>query len=148
MLKLKRHEIPGNDGLNMTPMMDVVFQLLIFFILTASIATPTQIEIQLPESTSGVKASPDKRAVVTYRPNGGKPVITLNAQPVDNLDILGRMMRQMAAGKPKTPPVDIQIDRTVSYQEVIALIDTVRDAGFLKFSLFTLAKMTPADGAR
>jgi len=148
MLKLKRHEIPGNDGLNMTPMMDVVFQLLVFFILTASIATPTQIEIQLPESTSGVKASPDKRAIVTYRPNGDKPLITLNAQPVDNLDLLGRMMRKMAVGRSKTPPVDIQIDRSVPYQEVVALIDTVRDAGFLKFSLYTLAKMTPAAGDR
>jgi len=148
MLKLKRHEIPESGRINMTPMIDVVFQLLIFFILTASIATPNQIEIQLPESTSGVKASSAKRVVVTYQPNGDKPLITLNAQPVDSLDRLGRMLTKMAAGRSKTPPVDIQIDRTVPYQDVVALIDTVRDAGFLKFSLFTLAKTMPVAGDR
>ena len=33
MLKVRRHEIPENNGINMTPLMDVIFQLLVFFVL-------------------------------------------------------------------------------------------------------------------
>lgn len=143
MAKLKRHEIPENTGINMTPMMDVIFQLLIFFVLTSSIVRPNQIELELPKSTSGVKALNEQTLVITYRLHETRPVITLNKKPIDSLDHLGMAMKQTGAGGGKTP-VDIQIDRTVPYQDVIALMDTVRDAGFPKFSLLTLAKTTMA----
>lgn len=140
MLKVKRHEIPENNGINMTPLMDVIFQLLVFFVLTSSLARPTQIELNLPESTSGVKAAPDERLVVTYRLQADQPEITLNAQPLESLDLLGPAMNSVAGGEKM--PVDIQIDRSVPYQNVVAVIDTVRDAGFAKFSLLTLARTT------
>lgn len=138
MRKVKRHEIPENGGINMTPLMDVIFQLLVFFVLTSSLARPTQIELKLPESTSGVKAAPDKRLVVTYRLQADQPEITLNEQALTSLELLGPAMQSLA-GDEKTP-VDIQIDKGVPYQNVIAVMDTVRDAGFAKFSLLTLAR--------
>jgi len=143
MLKVRRHEIPENNGLNMTPLMDIIFQLLVFFVLTSSLARPTQIELNLPESSSGVKAAPDKRLVVTYRLQADQPEITLNARPMESLESLGPEMQSLV-GDEKIP-VDIQIDRGVPYQNVVAVIDAVRDAGFARFSLLTLArKSTPA----
>ena len=147
MGKYKRHAIPENGDSSLSPAMDVIVQqclnailktLLIFFILAASLAIPTRIELSLPESTSGVKASPDKRLVVTYRLQANLPEITLNAQTLKGLEFLGPAMKSLS-GNEKTP-VDIQIDRGVPYQDVIALIDTVRDAGFPKFSLLTLPR--------
>lgn len=139
MSRLKRHEIPENGAINMTPMLDVIFQLLIFFMLTSSLVRPTQIELRLPDSTSGTKAADVKTLVVTYCLKESRPEITLNSQSLSDLDQLGAAMRQLAAGAER-PPVDIQIDKTVPYQDVIAVMDTVRDAGFPKFSLLTLAK--------
>ena len=139
MARLKRHEIPENGSMNITPLMDVIFQLLIFFVLTSSITKPTQIELNLPESTSGVKAAADDVISVTYRLESAGPEITLNAAPIDSLNRLGEMMRQHRQSGANTP-VDIRIERSVPYQDVINLIDTVRDAGFPRFSLLTLAK--------
>jgi len=145
MSKLKRHEIPESSSINITPLLDVIFQLLVFFVLTSSLTRPTQIELQLPESSSGVK-SPDRieTVVVTYRLSESRPVITLNAEAVEDLDALGAALRAMKTSTPP-PPMDIQIDKTAPYQNVVTLIDTVRDAGFSKFALLTLAStQTPS----
>jgi len=141
MARFKRHEIPESGSINMTPMMDVIFQLLIFFVLTSSITKPTQIELSLPESTSGVKAKSEDVITVTYRLESARPEITFNATQVASLGQLGEIMRQHKGSGSKTP-VDIRIERTVPYQDVISLMDTVRDAGFPKFSLLTIAKST------
>lgn len=141
MAKLKRHEIPENTGINITPLLDVIFLLLVFFVLTSSIVRPNQIELELPKSTSGVKAANEQTIVITYRLHETEPVITLNAKSADSLDDLETALKQIHAGGSKMP-VDIQIDQTVPYQDVIAMMDTVRDAGFPKFSLLTLAKVT------
>ena len=139
MARLKRHEIPENTSINMTPMMDVIFQLLVFFVLSSSITKPTQIELQLPDSTSGVKSATEERLVITYRMKDNQPEITLNTQVMASLDKLSEVMRKMS-GPASKQPVDIQIDKSVPYQDVVAVMDTVRDAGFPKFSLLTLAK--------
>jgi biopolymer transport protein ExbD len=144
MARLKRHEIPENDSINMTPMMDVIFQLLVFFVLSSSMTKPTQIELQLPDSTSGVKSTSEERLVITYRMKDAQPEITLNSQVMASLDKLGEALKQMS-GPTARQPVDIQIDKAVPYQDVVAVMDTVRDAGFPKFSLLTLAK--PRTGA-
>ena len=134
-----RHELAENRDINMTPMMDVIFQLLIFFILTSTLVKPNMIELDLPESTTGVKNKEPDLISVTYRLQHGAPVITLNGEAVSDLGSLGKaiMALKQSGGEPRHR-VDIQIDRTVPYQDVISVIDTVRDAGFPRFSLQTL----------
>ena len=139
MAKLKRHEIPESRDINMTPMMDVIFQLLIFFVLTSSLVKPTQIELILPDSTSGTKSTPEKTRIVSYQFRDGRPLISLGDQLVASLDELETKMKSLAAGAPPCP-VDIRIEKTVPYQDVIALMDSLRDAGYPKFSLLTLSK--------
>lgn len=140
MALLKRHEIPENTAINIMPLLDVIFLLLVFFLLTSSLVRPTQIELDLPDSTSGVKA-PDsvETIIVAYRYAGGAPFITLNAEPVRDLVALGEAMAALKADIPQTPQVQLQIDRTTMYQEVVSLMDTVRDSGFGRFSLLTIA---------
>lgn len=138
MARLKRHEIPENTGINMTPLMDVIFQLLVFFVLTSSLVRPTQIELQLPESTTGVKAPDQQGLVITYRVAGEKPSITVNAESVDGMEQLVTLLRDRR-GKGEQPRMDIQIDRAVPYQDAVRLMDAARDTGYPKFSLLTLA---------
>lgn len=137
---LKRHEIQENTSINMTPLMDVIFQLLVFFVLTSSLVRPTQIELQLPESTSGVKTPDSQGLVLCYRINSQKPVIMLNAETVADVESLVSALRVLR-GDPRKPQsrLDIQIDRTVPYQDVVRLMDVARDTGFPKFSLQTLS---------
>ncbi len=139
---LKRHELVDNRAIDMTPMIDVVFQLILFFMLTSSMSQPNQIELDLPSSSSGVKADLRQLMVLTYRHADGKPELKLNGKPVGTLDDLAAALK--ASGDPaNSPRVDVRIDKGVPYQEVIAVMDTLRGAGFPKFALLTLA---PAGG--
>ena len=133
------HELAENRDINMTPLMDIIFQLLIFFVLTSTLVKPNMIELDLPESTVGVKNKEPDIIAITYRLKEGVAEITLNATPVQDLGALGKAIEVLyRPGDETKHRVDIQIDRTVPYQNVISVIDTVRDAGFPRFSLQTL----------
>lgn len=139
MTSLTHHELPEDTSINITPLLDVIFQLLVFFILTSSLVKPTQIEVQLPESTSGAKAEDSPQPlIVTCRLADGQPVLTLDEASFGSFAELGEAL-VARAGAAGSGPVDLRIDKTVSYQDVIRLLDTVRDSGFPKFSLHTLA---------
>ena len=62
-LRYKRHEIPPGTSGNMTPLIDVVMQLILFLMLAGTWMRPNQIELDLPESSSSVK-SPEKEMMV------------------------------------------------------------------------------------
>jgi len=50
----------GSLGFNMTPMIDVVFLLIIFFLVSSHLAQQeTQLELDLPEATSGTRPTED-----------------------------------------------------------------------------------------
>ncbi len=139
MARLRQHVIEESRDINMMPMMDVIFQLLLFFILTSTLTKPTQIEVDLPNSTSGTIVSVVENVVITYQSQDGRPRITLDGQEVASLNDL----RQILKNRPvqgERPPVEIQIAKTIPYQEVISVMDAVRDAGYLKFSLLTLTR--------
>jgi biopolymer transport protein ExbD len=139
MTPLARHELPEDSSINITPLLDVIFQLLVFFILTSSLVKPTQIEVQLPESTTGAAVQQDSAPlVVTCRLAAGRPVLTIDDASFGSFADLGAALVERA-GAEAGRPVDMRIDKTVPYQDVIRLLDTVRDSGFPKFALHTLA---------
>ena len=134
------HEIPENTGINMVPMIDVVMQLLIFFMLASSLVKPNQIELNLPTSSSGVKSQDNQVLSVRYRLREAGAEITLNDRPVEGLAGLAEAMNEFKpAADAEALRVDLLIEKTVPYQHVVDLMDTVRDAGFARFSLLTLA---------
>ena len=138
MARLPKHEIAEITGINMTPLIDVVMQLLLFFMLTSSMIKPNRIELELPESTSGVRAAEVDSITVDYRLESGAPRITLNGETLEDLTALAGRLKAMDRSDAQ-PEVAIRIDKTVPYQDVVTLMDTVRDAGFPKFALHTLA---------
>ena len=140
MRKEVRHELADDRSINMTPMIDVVFQLILFFMLTSSLAHTREIAVDLPKSSSAT--TPDKKEkqplVVSYRLNGKRTDLRLNGKPIDGLGRLAAAM-QKAAPPATGPKVDIQMDRQVRYQDVVKLMDAVREAGYTKMSLGVLA---------
>jgi len=143
MSRLPKHQIPENNTINMTPLIDVVFQLLLFFILTSSMIRPNKIELELPESTSTVRSDNPKTIEIAYRVDGGVAQITLNGERMADLLSLSTHMKILEQAK-QTPEVVVKIDKAVPYQDVISVMDTVRDSGFPRFSLHTLIPSTTA----
>ncbi len=132
----RRHEVPPGTFVNLVPLIDVLMQLILFLMVMGSWNRANQIELSLPKSTSTVKAQDKAIYIVTYQFRDGKPQVTFNGQPVANLDALGTAMR--STNNKEKPVVNLRIEKAVPYQDVIAVMDVVRDAGFPKFSLLTL----------
>ncbi|MCC6355513.1 MAG: biopolymer transporter ExbD [Verrucomicrobiae bacterium] len=118
--------------MNVTPMIDLAFTLLIVF----AIATPAieqSIEVATPESSVASKApAPDKIAMVSIDAGGR---VYLDGKGVS----LGGLEAALAerAARDKELSVGIRADRGLSYQAVVDVIDVLRRAGVARFGLIT-----------
>lgn len=133
----KRHEVAPGSFVNLVPLIDILMQIILFLMIMGSWNRANQIQLDLPKSTSTVKAADKDAMEITYQLQNGKANIMLDDQVIANLTDLGPAMKTHGAGKDK-PVVNVRIEKAVPYQDVIALMDVVRDAGFPKFALLTL----------
>ncbi len=132
-MKLKR-PVKKTPGIDMTPITDVVLQLLSFFMLTYSVMKTSAINVDLPASkTSDVQ--PTRNAVITLYLNGA---ISLNNEPI-TIDNLGIKIKDLYI-KDNNIVVTIQGDKGVPYGKLIEAMDIVRLTGVRKMSLATVAQ--------
>jgi len=126
-----QHEI------NVTPFIDVMLVLLIIFMVAAPLAT-VDISVNLPTSTAPEQPRPDKPVFVTIKPDlaiaVGEAVVARDALP-GALD--------SATNGRKDQNIFVRADKSVSYGELMGVMNVLRDAGYLKLALVGLE--TPAE---
>jgi biopolymer transport protein ExbD len=121
----------------MTPMIDVVFLLLIFFVCTASFQIAEEIlpgsllaagsstaEIELPDPESF-----SERVIVKVQSAGGAIRWVVNDQPYDQLVEVHQVLRSVAQIDPGVPVI-LDVEGEVSLGDVIDIYDLCRLAGF------------------
>ena len=110
------------------PLIDVVFLLLIFFMLIASFQNPA-IEVNLPGSSTA--ASNDQKSVtVLITESGG---LFLDNEPVDWDDLASRLFLL----KDDIDLVRLAADRSTPYEEIIRAMDAIRNAGITGLAMET-----------
>lgn len=123
----------GGLGFNMTPMIDIVFLLIIFFIVSSHLARQeTQLELALPLAASGHEpADDDTRRLVVNISAAGE--IQLAGTSVDADELRRRIdyESQQAAGDLE---VRIRSDRSVPYRVVEPILLACARAGVWKVS--------------
>jgi biopolymer transport protein ExbD len=121
--------------LNLTPMIDVVFQLLIFFMVATTFLDPErELEVELPEAESGeLLAEEQDELVINVRRDGG---IVLSGEAVDR-ERLRQVLAGAAARDPRTP-VTIRGDRLVHHESIVGVMDACGSAGLFNLSIGTL----------
>lgn len=129
----RRFEI--KSGIDLTPMIDVVFNLLIFFMVGSTIVETPQIEISLPKSSSAVGAEKNENIVITISKDGQKYI---NGYLVEDLDVNLADLAKTEGELEK--PVEIRSDEDVKTQILISVIDSVKNAGFTRLSIATDSK--------
>jgi biopolymer transport protein ExbD len=113
-------------GIDMTPLIDVVFQLLIFLMVSSQFTKPEQaIDLpQTPGESSLVDPSPDK-LTVSLAENGE---IFVNQELVALGDLRAKLSSWSASGNTKR--VEIRGDRDGRYGRFVEVIEIVSLAGF------------------
>ena len=126
---------------NLTPLIDVVFLLLIFFMVSTTFERESEISIELPEASGKVLETEKTTVEITIDTKGRYFV---NQQEVINtqLETLKGAIRK-AAGDDKKPQVILSADKNTPHQAVITAMDAARQLGFVHL---TFATNQPAEG--
>ena len=122
-------------GLNLTSLIDVVFLLLIFFMVATTFLDPErEIGIELPEAESAEvsEEAPDEIIINVARDGA----LSLGGAPVDRAG-LDAALKRAAASDPSTP-VTIRGDRLVHHEDVVGVMDACGAAGLSNLAVGTL----------
>ena len=122
---------------NLTSLIDVVFLLLIFFMVSTSFVKQSQISIRLPEaeSMSVVEEVPEQLDIMitadgTYLVNG-RELINNRAETIRNA------LQKTSAGR-NDLPLTISADANAKHQDVVTAMDVAARLGFTKISIATV----------
>jgi len=131
-MKLRRHKKPDNLHVNLTPLIDTVFLLLIFFMMTTTFNRESQLNIQLPEAKGESLSGQPIRIIINER---GEFAINDLAHSLVNtqLETLKRALKD-AAGKESKPPLLISADKNAPHHAVMRAMEAARDLGFVRLS--------------
>jgi len=119
------------DDINITPMLDVAYVLLLIFIIMTT-ATVQGITVNLPKASSTPALSKPKTKAISITKDG---TIYLDTYPVSIEDLETRLGQYKAA----TPdlPVVVKADAAVQYEKVIEVLDVVTRLEISQLGLVT-----------
>jgi biopolymer transport protein ExbD len=121
--------------INVTPFIDVMLVLLIIFMVAAPLAT-VDIQVNLPASAADPQPRPDKPLYLTIKTD---LTLALGNNPVSREGLRGTI--DAAASGDKETRIFLRADKTVSYGEVMEVMNLLRTAGYLKVALVGLEKV-------
>ncbi len=121
--------------LNLTPMIDVVFQLLIFFMVATTFLDPEkEIEIELPEASSGTETEAEAdEIIINVLADGG---IVVSGERMTTDELLARL--ESAARTNPQMAVTIRGDRLVHHEHIVGVMDACGQAGLFNLAVGTM----------
>ena len=130
-----RRQVTNIEGPNITPLIDVVFLLLIFFMVTTTFTKETHLEVNLPEATGEKQALAKDEIEVLIDAQGNYSVngkLLINNQS----DTLQHALEKVA-GDSRDMPFVITGDANSSYQAIVTVMDLAGKMGFVNLSMTT-----------
>jgi biopolymer transport protein ExbD len=120
--------------INVTPFIDVILVLLIIFMVAAPLAT-VDIAVNLPASTAQPQPRPDKPLFLTVKADLS---LALGDETIARQSLGSRL--DQASNHSRDLPIFLRADKTVSYGDVMEVMNLLRAAGYLKVALVALEK--------
>lgn len=134
-LRTKRGQIHSN--VDMTPMIDIVFQLILFFLVSTTFAIVPGIKLNLPQSHTaegtslqGITITADKSGVLFF-----------NDKEV-SMTTLGDELISYDTGDTKKDefPVSLEADSEVTNGTIVKIFDVIRESGYCVINLRTTSE--------
>lgn len=127
----KRKRLEIRTGIELAPFVDILFLLVTYFLMNATLANNPAIKIELPKSDTSQAAETQPLVVLINQENQ----IFVNEKNVPLKD-LGREVTSLIKDKEKDQVI-IRGDKKSSYQIVISVMDELNKAGVTRFNLAT-----------
>lgn len=125
-------DLAENSEINVTPFIDVILVLLIIFMVAAPLST-VDAPVELPVSTAKPQPRPDKPVFLTLKADLS---LLIGEQPVTPEGLASAIDMQTRLDREQR--IYVRADQSVSYGEVVRLMNALRAAGYLKIALVGL----------
>lgn len=118
----------ASGRINVTPMIDVVMVLIIFYLIVGNLVAEQVSDLRLPPSSSGRTQKTQDLMVINVLPRTG------DTAPIEvegiriSAPMLAGMIRDRVQQKPETA-IQIRADQTLAYADVLPVIRACREAG-------------------
>lgn len=133
-MRLDDDDVDAGEVLNLTPMIDVVFLLLIFFLAATTFAREeVELDLRLPEARSGTPKGPNRQLVVNVFADG--------RLAVDGREVTVEALRQKlaaAVARDRDQAVVVRGDRAAQFGVGLQVLDTCRLAKVTKVEFAAL----------
>jgi biopolymer transport protein ExbD len=137
-LRMKPMDFKGrariHSHLDIAPLIDIVFLLLVFFMLTSTFVTPEAIELELPESSSA--QSIEITPIIVAINQAGE--LSLNGNRIV-LEHLQSAIAPLMTENSQTP-ITLKSDAQTQVQQLLNVMDKIRQAGGTNIALATSQK--------
>ena len=127
----RERSIEVDDALNLTPMIDCVFLLLIFFMVTTVFKQPYTLVVELPEARQA-QVVEEKKLVASISADGR---MEINRVPVD-LSTIDQVLRREQQGT-RSLTLVVRTDKETRHKHLLDLFEAAKRAGIEKIPLAT-----------
>lgn len=135
LIKGTTHKAAGGVSIELTPMIDMVFLLLIFFLIATTFhQTEREMKIALPDATAGGPISAALKELIVNVDAEGAVIVAGRTMGLDEL-------RELISGRVTVNPeqkVSVRGDRAVAYAHIVAVLDICKAAGIAEPYLDTV----------
>jgi len=122
--------------LNLTPLIDVVFLLLIFFMVSTTFEKTSKLKIDLPEASVKAEKQPQKKIVIGIDIKGR---YYINERQLVNTQMKTLKLALIkVAGDDKSIPLILKADAKTPHQSVVNVMDAASQLGLTRLSISTL----------
>lgn len=141
-MKFRRQRV-DEEGVNLTPLIDVVFLLLIFFMVSTTFTKETHLSVDLPEAVGQPSQDNPKQIEILIAADGSYSV---NGKALVNnkMDTLKSAIDKLSEGDKKIPMV-ITADAKTPHQAVVEAMDAAGQLGFVHLSITTRQPESESD---
>ena len=121
--------------INLTPLIDVVFLLLIFFMVSTTFSRESELSIELPAASAEARKRQPESIEVAIDTKGrfyvnGRQLLNTQSKTL-------RQALRSAAGDRDSPPIIISADAKTPHQAVVQIMDAARELGFVRLTVAT-----------
>jgi biopolymer transport protein ExbD len=118
--------------INVTSLVDIIFNLLLFFMLTTSFSESGGIEVDLPKASTEAMSTSEQDLIIALTENGD--VVVKNERV--SLDSLGLELERVKSEGTKKRVI-IQADRAVPHGRVVEIMDLIKEKGLGRIAIAT-----------
>lgn len=134
-MKLKSRQDDSEPELNLIPLIDVIFVLIVFFVATTTFNQRSTMKLQLPTAQAVAKQDPGEplNLIVDSQGRyfiGDNEVLRTDVQSLKEAIVA-------VAGQDRSMPVVLRADARTPHQSVITAMDALGQLGFVKLSIAT-----------